>query len=685
MMQFNEWEEQNNQFLSVALSWLRARLEAVAQQDPESVLVQNEGFAASRNIRSKRKKERSTEEEQAYTRALEQAESMVPSPALLVLRDRFHLSAFETHVLFLCIAMELDTRTATLCAQAQGHPSYEYPTFALAMKLFEKPAWEVLSPERPLRYWRFLEVIQRGNQSLIMGPLKADECIVHFVKGLNYMDERLAPFVIPMELELGGQDDSPNRGDDAQHSLSQEITKDFVMEWETGRRPTVNLVGPDGETKQEMAETVARSLGHRMYRLPIEWLPQQIAEVESVARLWQRESLLLNVGLYVDAQEHEKSGQGEGHISALNRFISRTRGLLFLATRDAWSYAHGPMLQYEITKPTSEVQAQTWAQILEPQASNASKLLASQFSFSLSTIKRLARTTCEQNVAKETNRLDQVWLACLKAAQPNLDKLAQRLEAKATWDDLVLPEQETQALRQIVAQVRHRNCVYEEWGFAKKMNRGLGISVVFAGESGTGKTMAAEVIANELCLNLYRIDLSGVVSKYIGETEKNLRRVFDAAEDGGAILFFDEADALFGKRSEVKDSHDRYANIEVNYLLQRLEAYRGLAILATNMKQAMDVAFVRRLRFIVNFPFPDRTERKAIWSHVLPAEVPQEGVDVERLSQFTLTGGSIHAIALQTAFLAADNGGLVTMPHVLEAIRAELRKQDRPIVETEFQ
>src|SRR5204862_5706096 len=182
-----------------------------------------------------------------------------------------------------------------------------------------------------------------------------------------------------------------------------------------------------------------------------------------------------------------------------------------------------------------------------------------------------------------------------------------------TWDDLVLPKAETDLLRQISAQVGQRNKVYQEWGFDRKMNRGFGISALFAGDSGTGKTMAAEVIANELRLNLYRIDLSQVVNKYIGETEKNLRRLFDAAEEGGAILLFDEADALFGKRSEVKDSHDRYANIEVSYLLQRMEAYRGLAVLTTNLKNSLDTAFLRRLRFVVTFPFPDPAQRAAIW------------------------------------------------------------------------
>jgi SpoVK/Ycf46/Vps4 family AAA+-type ATPase len=267
-----------------------------------------------------------------------------------------------------------------------------------------------------------------------------------------------------------------------------------------------------------------------------------------------------------------------------------------------------------------------------------------------------------------------------------MDNLAQRLDTKATWDDLVLPDEQLRLLHQIADQVGQRHTVYEDWGFAERMNRGLGISVLFAGPPGSGKTMTAEVIANDLKLNLYRIDLSAVVNKYIGETEKNLRRLFDAAEDGGAILFFDEADALFGKRSEVKESLDRFANIEIDYLLQRMEAYRGLAILATNMKSALDTAFLRRLRFVVNFPFPGPAERKRIWQQVFPADVPRQALDYDWLARLNLSGGSIHNIALNAAFLAAhddpDTG--VTMQQILIAARDEFTKLDRPINESEF-
>jgi len=195
--------------------------------------------------------------------------------------------------------------------------------------------------------------------------------------------------------------------------------------------------------------------------------------------------------------------------------------------------------------------------------------------------------------------------------------------------------------------------------------------------------MAAEVIANQLKLDLFRIDLSAVVSKYIGETEKNLRKLFDAAEDGGAILFFDEADALFGKRTEVKDSHDRYANIEVNYLLQRMENYRGLAILATNMRESLDQAFVRRLKFIVNFPFPDEKSRAEIWKRIFPKETPTESLDILRLAKLNIAGGNIRNIALYSAFLAANEGAAVNMHHLKRAVQVEYAKMERPLTQSE--
>jgi SpoVK/Ycf46/Vps4 family AAA+-type ATPase len=248
-----------------------------------------------------------------------------------------------------------------------------------------------------------------------------------------------------------------------------------------------------------------------------------------------------------------------------------------------------------------------------------------------------------------------------------------------------VPAEVEATLRQVAIHVRHRHEVLERWKLGERSARGLGISALFAGASGTGKTMAAEVLANELRLDLYRIDVSSVVSKYIGETEKNLRRVFQAAEEGGAILLFDEADALFGKRSEVKDSHDRFANIEVSYLLQRMEAYRGLAILTTNMKSALDQAFLRRLRFVIEFPFPDATARRRIWQGVFPREAPTAKLDLGKLARLSISGGHIRNIALGAAFNAAGEGAAIGMKHVLDAARREYRKLDKSLQVRETQ
>jgi SpoVK/Ycf46/Vps4 family AAA+-type ATPase len=276
-----------------------------------------------------------------------------------------------------------------------------------------------------------------------------------------------------------------------------------------------------------------------------------------------------------------------------------------------------------------------------------------------------------------------LWDACRTEARPRLEGLAQRIEPVATWHDLVVPEREREQLRQIVLHVRHRTQVYESWGFVERSSRGLGISALFAGPSGTGKTTAAEVLANELRLDLFRIDLSQVISKYIGETEKNLSRVFDAAEQGAAVLLFDEADALFGKRTEVKDSHDRYANIEVSYLLQRMEAYRGVAILTTNRKSSLDQAFLRRIRFVVEFPFPEAAQRAEIWRSVFPSRTPVQDLNIDRLARLRVSGGSIHNIAMGAAFLAADAGRPVLMEHLLAAARAEFAKLETPLNDAE--
>jgi SpoVK/Ycf46/Vps4 family AAA+-type ATPase len=363
--------------------------------------------------------------------------------------------------------------------------------------------------------------------------------------------------------------------------------------------------------------------------------------------------------------------------------VERSPGVVFVSTREPVQISRS-FARLDANKPGPVEQRRLWVAALGDAGSSLNGSLdaiAEQFRLSARTIASTAYLLASRGTVDE----EELWDACRSLARPRLDDLAQRIMPRATWDDLVLPDAQKETLRQLAAQVRHRMKVYETWGFAEKGRRGLGVSALFTGGSGTGKTMAAEVLAGELRLDLYRIDLSSVVSKYIGDTEKNLKQVFDTAEDGGVLLLFDEADALFGKRSEVRDSRDRYANIEVGYLLQRLEAYQGLAILTTNLKSTMDSAFQRRLRFIVNFPFPDAALRKAIWRNVLPEALPTRGLDPEKLAQLNVAGGSIRNIAVHAAFLAARVGKPVGMHHLADAARLESQKIERPLSSAELQ
>lgn len=316
--------------------------------------------------------------------------------------------------------------------------------------------------------------------------------------------------------------------------------------------------------------------------------------------------------------------------------------------------------------------------------------LATKFKFTRGQIQDAAATA--EHLARwrdpENTRvtLKDLYEACRLHSNQKLSLLARKITPKYTWENIVLPPDRLEQLREICNHMKYRGRVYDEWGFDEKLSLGKGLSVLFAGPSGTSKTMAADIIAGELGLELYKIDLSTVVSKYIGETEKNLSRIFAEAETSNSILFFDEADALFGKRSEVRDSHDRYANIEIGYLLQRMEEYEGVVILATNFRKNMDEAFVRRLHFTVEFPFPNESDRRRIWEGIWPQDTPRDsGLDLEFLAQrFQVTGGNIRNIALSAAFLAADDGGIVHMGHLMRATQREYQKMGKVITDKEF-
>jgi ATPase family associated with various cellular activities (AAA)/Winged helix domain, variant len=581
----------------------------------------------------------------------------------------FGLSPFECDVLLLCAGLELDSAFSQLCAAAQGNRQRAYPTFGLALAALPEAHWSALTPAAPLRRWRLIEV--GSGDTLTSSPLRIDERVLHYLTGVSYLDARLHGLVqlLPPPADL-----PPSH-----RELAQRMVDCWSRSKQASTWPVIQLCGDEHTAKHAVAAFACDAMGVQLNVLRAADIPLAVVEREALARLWEREASLSSSALLLEYDEPENS-------RAALSFLENVHGMLLVASREPLRLWKRPVIRLDVNKPTATEQRSLWQEVLGPMAPRLNgqlESLVSQFNLGLQDI-HAAGAQALRGVPPEEKALGPIlWDACRMQARSRLDDLAQRIEPVNDWNDLVLPEAQLQSLRDIAAQVHQRAKVYESWGFASKGARGLGISALFAGASGTGKTMAAEVLAKDLCLDLYRIDLSQVVSKYIGETEKNLRRVFDAAEEGGAVLLFDEADALFGKRGEVKDSQDRYANIEVSYLLQRMEAYRGLAILTTNIKGALDTAFLRRIRFVVQFPFPDATQRASIWQHIFPSRTPTESLDMNKLARLNVAGGNIRNIALHAAFLAAHAGEPVRMVHLLRAARSEYGKLEKPLTDSE--
>jgi hypothetical protein len=550
-----------------------------------------------------------------------------------------------------------------------------YPTFSLALRALEQAHWSALSPQSALRRWQLIEL--GSGTTLTQTPLRIAERVLHFLTGVTASDERLAGLIVPVH----GQEKLP-----PSHTA---LVARIVAAWQRpqGRLPAIVLIGEERSARQAIAAAACHQLGLNLHRLCLAGIPATAHEREPFARLWVREAALGNSALLIDAEELDAN---DARRQALNEMVDWVRGAVIVSQRERQCTPERPVLALRVERLPSGEQAALWRSHLQQHGivlNGQLDRLLGQFSLSAQQIRsagdEVARQIRHTALPDEQQIVDRLWAICRTQTQPTLAELAQLIQSKARWGDLVLPEAQQQLLRDMASHARQRSTVYQKWGFAEKGGRGLGMSALFAGVSGTGKTLAAEVLANELQLDLYRIDLSAVVSKYIGETEKNLRRIFDAAEDGGALLLFDEADALFGKRSEVKDSHDRYANIEVSYLLQRIEAYRGLAILTTNLKHALDQAFLRRIRFVVQFPFPDMAQRMAIWQRIFPAATPTQGLDYAQLARLNVAGGNIRNIALNAAFLAADAEEVVQMRHVLRAARVEYAKLERTLSDAE--
>lgn len=587
--------------------------------------------------------------------------------------ERFGLDAFGRNMLLLGAWAALDPVASQRIAALHSDALCTVPSFGLALIKLPGANWLALAADAPLRRHGLIRT--DGTDGLGSAPFALAEPVLFALLGAPSLSEDLA---LQSRHVQPPDDLSPSRA-----RLSEAIR--LRIGGEPGM--TLQLCGPDPLGKEQAAAAALTASKRPLYSISAATLPGAPSDVARLARSWRRDLMLTRGALFVDATR--------GEPGPLASFAELLQLPLIVAAPEALLLGQAPTVRLDMPRMTAQEQVPLWRERLGPYAKRLNGTiarLAGHFPVSPELADSVAAELAVLAPGKAMKRkkgaptlADIAWDAARRFARPRMEDLARRIESEAKWEDLVLPQHQKDVLNAIVAQVRNRATVYENWGFAKRSGgRGLGVSVLFSGPSGAGKTLAGEILGAKLGLDVYRIDLSSMVSKWLGETEKNLRRVFDAAEEGSAILQFDEADALFGKRGEINDSRDRLANIEVSYLLQRLEEYRGLSILTTNFRSNIDNAFLRRLRFIIDFDFPAQAERAEIWRRIFPKATPRAKLDYDRLAQLNLAGGSIRNVAMAAAFTAAHQGQDVSMEHILGAVRLEYEKGGRSLTNAEL-
>jgi hypothetical protein len=580
------------------------------------------------------------------------------APAVITLQRLFRLSDFERDVIVMCTGALLDP----------GVLAAGPPTFARALAALPGGHLDATSPTSPLRAHRLVVLGAAG--SALGASLALDERIFHFIMGVGAVDERLLPLRIAADRDPAALVASHLR-------LADRL--EHVLRGAPGST-VIQVFGGHAATRAAIIDAAAKATGLASLRLRAAALVTSPVELDAITRACERESLLSNA---LPVLEIDALDPVEVH-RAVRAFADATRGIAVISTPDPIGLARASTTQLEVSEMEPDERRRVWELTLGTDAERLATMvdrIADQFRLEHADIASVV-LACDRSASNdELGR--QLWSASVERSRPRLDDLARRIVPTATWDDLVVPPAVATMLRDIGEHLRHRYAVHERWGFARGGARGRAITALFAGPSGTGKTLAAEVIAREAGLDLYHVDLSQVVDKYIGETEKRLRRIFDSAEQGGAILLFDEADALFGKRAEIERGTDRWANLEVSYLLQRMEQYHGLAILTTNAKDALDRAFLRRLRFVANFPFPDGALRLELWRRAFPKDAPTANLDLASFARLQLTGANIKSVALKAAFHAAGEASPITPRHVLRAARSEFAKLELPFPEAE--
>ncbi len=607
----------------------------------------------------------------------------------------FHLSPFEMQVLIICIAPELNHKYDKLFAYLQDDITRKKPSIDLALHLLcenEAERWAArgyFTENSPLFRNGILQVINdpqspSGSSDLAMF-LKIEARFLNFLLGNNTIDPQLSQLVRLYQANTSMDDILVEQ--EIKKSLLSLSKQHFSEKNQETRKLILHFSGPYGAGKRDLALGIAGTLHCPLMVVDTELLLAHEMEFEKLCALVFREGLLQQAAIYfhnIDILQKEE--KANGLMKKLGNTIDDYGWLTFLEAEKP--YTGKPFFNFaelhSVELPVSDVtiREKAWKRALKElqleQNGRWTELLARQFLLTKGQIDDAARYITNSKKASEQQeiKLEDLYAASRLQSNQKLSELSRKIIPHYHWQDIILPKEKKEQLKEICSQVKNHYRVFKEWGFDRKFSYGKGLSVLFTGPPGTGKTMAAEVIAKELLHDMYKIDLSSVVSKYIGETEKNLSKIFKEAETSNAILFFDEADALFGKRTEVSDAHDRYANIETSYLLQKMEEYEGLVILATNLQENMDEAFSRRIRFIVEFPFPDAENRLQIWKTHIPSEAPvSDNINFKILSrQFEVAGGNIKNIVLNAAFLAAENGGMIGMEQIMHGTKREYEK-----------
>ena len=604
---------------------------------------------------------------------------------LATLGRLFGLSAMERDAIVICLAPELRRKYDRIYAYLQDDITRRRPSVDLVLDLLyptEQQRWRAqsrLSGAAPLLRHGILRTVEDpqspSGSSGLAQFLALDPRICQFLLGDTGLDARLAGHARVYR--------SPDPAWEPDPVSSDRLLRLAAHLLENGDpAPACYLHGPAGVGKLALARQTSHRLGLALVSLDAGALTGPDADL--LLRLAFREGLLHGAAVHLARADVLLRDEARPLLAALAAASGDYGRLVFLTGESDWTGGDAGVAVHQVAVPLPDLPRSItiWRHSLTGHTEDAARWaedLASRYQLPPARVQAAVRLAGSHRLMEPEPRqltLADLSAACRQQSSQTLGQVAFKVPRRCGWDDLVLPADRIEQLRDICGQVRHRHQVLHGWGFGAKLSHGTGLSVLFSGPPGTGKTIAAEVLANDLDVDLYKVDLSGVVSKYIGETEKNLSRIFAEARSGNAILFFDEADALFGKRTEVSDAHDRYANIETSYLLQKMEEYEGIVVLATNLRQNIDDAFTRRIRFIVEFPFPEADDRRRIWQTLCPPAAPLSAdVDFARLAkEFPVTGANIRNIVLNAAFLAAADGGSIGRRHILRGTRQEFEK-----------